>query len=272
MKTTSIAAFSSMIAAVIAALSWRGLGVFLLLSLSQRPCAAKLIPRRDPLDAALDSTVIVIMHQQSQNAFRVDEVFLGDVAKGQTLLLPGFKLAVEDTSSFMAGVERVEPIQINTRILVFLKPTAPTNQERFGQWAVAGFGNCYFWIHDPANLNSLREKAKLALALRSSWEAARNLPDKQQRAEALWSYLWNYNHSCYRQTEAALQEIGKVAGDYIAGRLEGMSYQQKDVFLNHFAAYGSVQLHDELIRELRRQQTAWEALLRSRREIGRAHV
>jgi hypothetical protein len=43
-----------------------------------------------------------------------------------------------------------------------------------------------------------------------------------------------------------------------------MSYQQKDVFLNHFAGYGSVQLHDELIRELKRQQTAWEALLRRR--------
>src|ERR1035437_652600 len=244
----------------------RQVGVFLLLSLSQLPCAGALIPRRDPLDAALDSTVIVVMKQQSQDAFQVEEVFLGDVAKGQTLLLPGFKLVVEDTSSLISGRERIEPIQSNTRILVFLKPASavPANWQQLGLWAIAGFGKCYFWGHDPGHMDSLREKAKQALTLRSSWEAARNLPDRKQRAEALWPYLWNYNHSCYRQTEASLQEIGTVAGDYIAGRLEDMSYQQKDVFLNHFAAYGSVRLHDELIRELKRQQAAWDVLLRRR--------
>ena len=125
---------------------------------------------------------------------------------------------VEDTSSFIAGQERIEPIQSSTRILVFLKPASsvPANWQRFGQWTVAGFGNCYFWSHDPANVDSLRAMAKKALALRKSWDAARNLPDKQQRAEALWPYLWNYNQSCYKQTEAALQEIGAIAGDYIA--------------------------------------------------------
>jgi hypothetical protein len=248
----------------------RQVGVFLLLSLSELPCAAKLIPRRDPLDAALESTVIVIMKQQSQDAFQIEEVFLGDLAKGQTLLLPGFKLAVEDTSSVVSGRERIEPIQSGTRILVFLKPASavPANWQLLGQWAVAGFGNCYFWSHDPGNLDSLREKAKQALTLRTSWEAARNLPDRKQRAEALWPYLWNDNRSCYRQTEAALQEIGTVAGDYIAGRLESMSYQQKDLVLNNFAAFGSVRLHVELIDELKRQQTAWEVLLRRRRTFA----
>jgi hypothetical protein len=204
----------------------RGIGVLLLLSLFQHPCDAKIIPRRDPLDAALDSTVIVIMRQQSQDAFQLEEVFLGDVGKGQTLLLPGFKLAVEDTSSVVVGQERIEPIQNSTRILVFLKPasTVPPTWQRFGQWTVAGFGNCYFWSHDPGNLDALRAKAKQALALRSSWEAARTLPDKQQRAAALWPYLWDYGGSCYKQTEGALQEIGAIAGDYIAGRLESVSW------------------------------------------------
>jgi hypothetical protein len=99
----------------------RGAGTVLLVALSLCPCDGKIIPRRDPLDAALDSTVIVIMKQQSQGSFQVEEVFLGNVAKGQTLLLPGFSLAVEDTSALIIGVERIEPIRSSTRILVFLK-------------------------------------------------------------------------------------------------------------------------------------------------------
>jgi hypothetical protein len=243
----------------------RDVGVFLLICFYQFPCDAKIVPRRDPLDAALDSTVIAIMRQQSPGTFQVEEAFLGDVAKGQTLLLPGFNLVVQDTSSLICCRERIEPIRSSTRILVFLKPasTIPGNWQRYGQWAVAGFGNCYFWSHDPDKLDPLREMAKKALALRNSWETARNLPDKWQRTEALWPYLWDYSGSCYKQTEAALQEIGAVAGDYIAGRLESMTYRQKDVFLNDFAMYGSVRLHQELVLELKRQQREFEKILRS---------
>jgi hypothetical protein len=242
----------------------RGIGAALLLSLFQPPSDAKIIPRRDPMDAALDSTVVVIIRQQFRDEFLVEEVFFGDVAKGETLLLPGFNLVVQDTSSPICCQERTEPIRSSSRILVFLKPasTVPGNWQRFGPWAVAGFGNCYFWNHDPYKLGPLREMAKKALDLRTSWEAARNLPDKRQRAEALWPYLWDYNGSCYKQTEAALHEIGAVAGDYIAGRLESMTYRQKDVFLNDFAMYGSVRLHDELILELKRQRQDFEAMLR----------
>ena len=205
------------------------------------------------------------MHQQSRDAFQVDEGFLGDIGKGQTLLLPGFSLVVWDESTIICCSERIEPIQSNTRILVFLKPasTVPAHQQRYGEWAVAGLGNCYFWSHDPGDIAPLREKAEQALVLRSSWEAARNLPDKQRRVEALWPYLWDHNDCCYKQTEATLQEIGAVAGDYIAGRLEGMSYRQKDVFLCNFAEYGSDRLHAELILELKRQQQQFEVMLRS---------
>ena len=245
----------------------RAVGVFLLLFLSQPPGAAKIIPRRDPLDAALDSTLIVIMKEQSQDRFEVEEVFLGDVVKGQILVLPAFRLIVEDTSSFISGRERVEPIYSNTRILVFLKPdpvALADGQER-PHWVVAGHGNCYFWSHDPSNLESLRAMAKKALALRTSWETARQLAYKQQSAEALWPYLWNYNHSCYKQTETALQGLGAVAGDYIAGQLERMSYQQKGLFLIHSSTYGSVRLHDALIRELKMQQGLWEEVLHRRK-------
>lgn len=227
---------------------------------------AKLIPRRDPLDGALDATVIAIIRQQAPDQFRVEEVFLGDVRVGQSLSLPEFRLRVEDTSAFTPGVERIEPIHPETRILVFLKPASAVaiGSQKLGDWAVAGNGNCYFWSHDASQLASLRRMATSALNLRRSWEAARDIPDERRRAEALWPYLWNYNGSCYRQTEAALQSIGPAAGDYIAGRLEGMTRTQKDVFLNHFGSYHSERLHTALINELKRQMAAWDDLLRRR--------
>ena len=226
-------------------------------------CGAKIIPRRDPLDGALDATVIAIMSHQSSDKFRVEDVFLGEVAKGQQLSLPGFKLAIDDTSTFVAGVERIEPIYPNTRILVFLKPAlaSVTVGKQLGEWAIAGFGNCYFWSHDPSQISSLRSTAIEALSLRQSWEAARDLPDERERVEALWPYLWNDNGRCYKQTEAALQKIGPVAGDYIAEQLDGMTYRQKDAFLNHFAIYRSPRLHAALIGELKKQEMAWEQLL-----------
>lgn len=200
----------------------QGFGLFLAVFASQLTSAAKIIPRRDPLDGALDATVIAIISRQSPSTFRVEDVFLGEVARGQSLSLPGFKLAVEDTSAFMTGVERIEPIYSNTRILIFLKPAAAAarGSEKFGEWAIAGFGNCYFWSHDPDQISSLQSMAIGALALRQSWEAARDLPDERRRVEALWPYLWNDNRRCYSQTEAARLKIGPVAGDYIAEQLE----------------------------------------------------
>jgi hypothetical protein len=239
------------------------LGAFLLLLTifeSSAPCNAKIIPKRDPLDGALDATLIVIMKQQSPDTFRVEESFLGGVGIGDLLLLPDFRLVVEDRSTLIVGMERIEPIHTDTRILVFLKPAKSGTQ----RWDVAGFGNCYFWTHDPGELDSLRAMAVSALDLRRSWEAARDLPDTRQRIEALWPYLWNHNGSCYNQTKAVLREAGSVAGDYIAGQLNGMTYRQKDVFLTEFGEYQSERLHSALIHELKTQETAWEKLVRRR--------
>jgi hypothetical protein len=196
-----------------------------------------------------------MLRQLSPGLFSIEEVFLGNLIKGQSLSLPGFRMMVEDRSNPVAGREREETIGENTRILIFLKTPAGI---------VAGFGNCYFWSHDPAKLEPLRGMAASALALRRSWEAARDIPDERQRAAALWPFLWSHGRMCYHQTEAELQKIGPAAGDYIADQLGSMTYAQKDVFLNHLGAYRSPGLHQALIRELKQQQAAWEALLAHR--------
>jgi hypothetical protein len=67
-------------------------------------CSAKIMYRRDPLDGALDATLVVIMKKQSLNWFRVEEVFLGNIDPGQHLSLPNFKLAVADTSKTTLGI------------------------------------------------------------------------------------------------------------------------------------------------------------------------
>jgi hypothetical protein len=92
------------------------------------PCDAKVIPRRDPLDGAIDATLIAIVKQQSPDTFRIEETFPGSASVGDILLLPGFRLAVEDTSVFIRGMESIEPIYNTTRILLFLKPAKSGTQ------------------------------------------------------------------------------------------------------------------------------------------------
>ncbi len=259
----------------------RGLGLLLAFFISQLPGEGKIVPRRNPLDGAQDATVIVIMRQESPGVFRVEETFLGDVTLGQSLLLPGFAMAVEDTSTPICCHERIEPIFENTRILVFLKPAAASPHSRhFGDWAVAGMENCYFWSYDPDDLDSLRSMAKDALALRKSWNTARNLPDPRKRVEALWPYVWSHEYACHEQTQDALQALGPVAGDYVAEQWDRMTYRDKGLLLRNLGKYGGRRLHSVLLRELERQQAAWQALLDRRGKFatyeevnppGRAH-
>jgi len=176
------------------------------------PSVAKIIPRRDPRDGALDATLVVIMRQEVQDTFRIEETFLGENAVGDVLYLPGFRLVVADLSTPFAGSDRVEPIQTDTRILVFLKPSRTGTNN----WDVAGAGNCYFWSQDPGKLGDLCAEAKIALTLRKSWEVASSLPNERQRVEALWPYMWNNDGACFQQTKAVLRRIGSAAGDYMA--------------------------------------------------------
>jgi hypothetical protein len=216
---------------------------------------AKIIPRRDPLDGALNSSLIVIMKQQQSGVFKIEEVFLGDMGAGQLLDLPRFKLAVRDESAFISGVERVEPIRENTRILAFLKPA------KSGGWDVAGLGNCYFWTHDPNSLEPLQTMARRSLALRASWESARSVQDGPKRVEALWPFLWNYDRACYKKTMETLREIGPDAGDYIAQRLATMPSGQKQSLVYDAGVYRSHALHAALIVEMKEQKAAWEKLI-----------
>ena len=53
------------------------LALLIALGWTSQICNAKLIFRRDPLDGALDATVIAILSQQAPGVFRIEEAFLG---------------------------------------------------------------------------------------------------------------------------------------------------------------------------------------------------
>src|SRR5262249_40710816 len=196
--------------------------------------------------------------------FQVEEVFLGNAVKGQQLALPGFQLMWQDPGRL--GMERFEPIQANTRILMFLKPIASLPASpifaygRHGEWAVAAGGLCYFWT-DSTRIESLRKMAASAVKLRRSWEAARDVPDLRKRVEALWPFLWSPSGCCYSQTLAEFQKVGPIAGDYIAEQLSSIDPYPKSLLLATAAMYHSDRLHTALVRELKRQWAAWERLL-----------
>jgi hypothetical protein len=139
---------------------------------------------------------------------------------------------------------------------VFLKSTKGRED-----WQVAGFGNCYFWSHDPDNLDSLRAMASAALKLRKAWNDARDNVDVNRRVEALWPFLSDYNGSCRSQTMAELKLAGYVAGDFIADRLKTLTHEQKMMFLPGAGDYRSDRLHSVLIDELNAKKSEWEELL-----------
>ena len=239
------------------------LALLIALQCASQICNAKLIPRRDPLDGAIDATVIAILKQETPGVFRIEETFLGAVYPGQMLQLPGFSLVVEDLSTQFAGVGRTESIDTNTRILVFLKPAKDDRKQyaRHGDWAIAGFGNCYFYTRNPLDLTELHQFAASALTLRHSWEAARDVPDERKRVEALWPFLWDHNGSCFDATKAELSKIGSVAGDYIAEQFDSMDYLQRGRLLWEVNVYGSTRLHRAVAEDLMTQEQLWAQLL-----------
>ena len=247
------------------ALSLRSGFLALLIAMQWTPqiCNAKLIARRDPLDGALDATVIAILRQQAPGVFRIEEAFLGPVNPGQTLELPGFSLVVQDYSTPFAGVERTEPINADTRILVFLKPARgdQKREPRYGDWAIAGFGNCYFYTQNPKDLTEFHRFAASALALRHLWETARDIRDEAKRIEALWPFLWDHNGSCFEATVAELRKIGPAAGDYIAQQFGSMTYLQRGQLLWDISTYRSSRLHRAVVDDLLKQQQLWAQLL-----------
>jgi hypothetical protein len=235
-------------------------------------CSGRIIPGRNPLDGALDATHIVIVRQQFSSAFVVEQSFLGDVGQGHVLELPGLEFIVADYSTGV-GVERKVPIHDRMRILIFLKRASDPEASKapaYGDWVVAGYGNCYFFSDgDPQKNGPLQTMAAGAVEFRRAWEAARDTADEQQRVEALWPFLWKKTNLTFERTKEELEKIGPAAGDYIADQLRTMTDQQKELLILGFAKYHSSRLHAALIEEITHQQAnLTESLQRSRKDAS----
>jgi hypothetical protein len=135
--------------------------------LSSSVSFAKLVASRDYRNGILDAELLVIVLQHSPGSFRVEEVFLGNANKGDSIELPGFRLFTEQ----QYGPDIVEPIMPDTRVLLFLhhKKDAPA------VWEPTYFGYSFFWVQDPAQLTRLEKTAEQAVALRRQWEEAANI-------------------------------------------------------------------------------------------------
>lgn len=153
--------------------------------------------------------------------------------------LPGFVLFTYND----AGADFVEPITPATRILLFLQH----DRDHPEKWAVTGSGYCFFWVPSPERIEELRQIANGAIALRKSWEAARDLPDPGQRIKALWPYFWNEQGYFFRQTLSEFQKLGPVAGDYVASQFDSMKDIQRKMLLGYLGSLGGEKLHQRMI-------------------------
>jgi len=231
------------------------LGVALLL-LSGAGSYARIVPPRDPRDGILDASLVAIVKQAGPDTFEIQEVFLGDAEVGDSIELPGFRLYTVQ----MYGPEKVEPIAPDTRVLVFLR----RGEQDPTKWEVTRHGYCFFWVHDPGQVDRLRKMARDAVSLRRSWERARDIPDEGRRVEALWPYLWDHGVSFLRHTRDELAKTGAVAGDYIAERLTSMSHGERMTLMPDSARLGGERLHAALVQHLLAQQKLYEDLLARR--------
>jgi hypothetical protein len=214
---------------------------------------AKLVARRDFRDGILDAELVVIVLHQSADSFRVEEVFLGNANKGDSIELPGFRLFTEQ----QYGPDIVEPITSDTRILLFLhhKKDTPT------AWEPTYFGYSFFWVKNPQQMTQLSKTADQAMALRRQWEEAVNISDPMRRAEALWPFLSmrNYGPSFRDHTESALQNIAPVSGDYFVEQFANMSSSDRADLFKNAGAYGGDKLHRTLTNYIATQQQLYES-------------
>jgi hypothetical protein len=222
------------------------------LLLASSASVAKLVAPRDFHNGILDAELAVIVLQQSPDTFKVEEAFLGNIANGDSIAVPGFRLFTEQTN----GPDIVEPITPDTRILMFLhhkKGSAAT-------WEPTYFGTCFFWVQDSLTVAQLRSTAEQAIALRQRWEAAAHTLDLRRRAEALWPFLSirEYGPNFLEHTEIALQNIAPVSGDYFAEHFSDMPTSERALLFIHAGGYGGENLHDTLINYIKAQQNLYE--------------
>lgn len=214
---------------------------------------AKLVPARDPRAGVLDSSLIVLVKEERESFFQVEEVFLGDGNVGDVISLPGFRLFTYQNY----GADLVEPITPDTRILLFLQPA----KDEPGKYEVTAYGYCFFWVHDLNKVDDLRKIANDAVALRKAWETARDNPDGEARVKALWPYLWEPQGYFYQHTHEELQKAGVIAGDFIASQFEALDIDQRAMIIRDLGLIGGEKLHEVLASYMRTQQTSFEKFL-----------
>lgn len=227
--------------------------VFLIILLASLDTQGKLIPQRDPRAGVLDASLVAIVKQQTKDQFQIEEVFLGESNPEDIIQLSGFRLFTYQNY----GPDIVEPISPDTRILLFLQH----KKDDMNAWEVTAYGYCFFWVHNLDKVNDLRKMATDTVALRKSWEAARDIPDGRMRVEALWPYLWNNDRYFQRQTKAELEKTESVAGDYIAQQFELMDFGQHATLVRDLGKYGSSYAHDVLLMHLKKMQQDYEKFL-----------
>lgn len=214
---------------------------------------AKLVAGPNFRNGILDAELVVIVLQQSPDSFRVEEVFLGNANKGDSIELPGFRLFTEQ----QYGPDVVEPITSDTRILLFLhhKKDTPT------AWEPTYFGYSFFWVQHPQQMTQLSKTANQAVALRRQWEEAANISDPMRRAEALWPFLSmkDYGPDFLEHTKSALRNISPVSGDYFAEQFDNMPRWNRADLFKDAGAYGGDKLHRTLTNYIAAQQQLYES-------------
>jgi hypothetical protein len=226
---------------------------FLVLVGLPQTSAAKLIPLRDPRAGVLDASLVVLVKPEANDQFQIEEVYLGESNLADIINLPGFKLFTYQ----QYGPDIVEPTTPVTRILLFLRHT----EEDTNSWEITAYGYCFFWVHTLDKVDDLRKMAKETVALRKSWEAARDESDERSRVEALWPYLWNNHGYFLRQTEAQLKKVGAAAGDYIAQQFNAMTHNQRMELVRDLAFYSSSYSHQVLLNHIKKMQQNYERFL-----------
>jgi hypothetical protein len=220
---------------------------------------AKLVPGRDFRNGILDAELVVIVLQESPNSFKVEEVFLGNASVGDSIKLQGFRLFTEQ----QYGPDIIEPITVNTRILLFLhhKKDAPA------AWEPTYFGYSFFWVQDSQQVTQLRSSAQQAVALRRQWEEAANTSDPSRRAEALWPFLSmdTYGPNFREHTKSALRNIAPVSGDYFAEQFANMPRWNRADMFKEAGTYGGDKLHETLSNYLKTEQQLYEKFISTSR-------
>lgn len=210
----------------------------------------KLIPLRDAREGVLDAQLVAIVSHQTQDDYEIQEVFLGDGKPGDSLHIPGFKLITLQP----LGPDIIEPISPQTRILIFLK----RKKDDLNSWEPTAWGYCFFWVQDPGRVSQLRNIAQQAVQLRRQFEQAASIPDPQVRVEDLYPFLWDHGASFLEHTKEELLKAGPVAGDYIADRLESMTFSQRSSLIRVRCPCVGEKLHSALLRHLQIEQNLWD--------------